>query len=613
MIYENFTFLFTDLHRTLLLLSRALRIRTALVFVFIVVQSLFELAFILALAHMGLALTDGDSLRSNLLYQTIFYILPDVKAWSTDPKHLLLLAGIVLIFVCLIKNLINYVAARSIALLGEDISLFIGTDIMERFLYRDYAWHLSSQSATFFQRMLWRGNMGIMLTHLLTLYANVATLIILMLSLVSHEPALTTLVVTITGTVGIILYRSIRCHVDANAILMTESSQKETQALLCATKGIREVLIYRQQPVFLQALAQAATHGQKPRTFMSIAPSLPTWALEATGFAVVMAAIVHLIYMQNADVKRITAALALLLLTAWRVLPYCNRVVSLLISIRSLRPMTTAVLELLESLHDVPALHPPTPSKDFTFTQDITLNKVCFRYAEADFESLSDISFCIRKGEKVGIIGPSGSGKSTLAGILSGLLPPTNGHITVDGQELSPENAAAFATMIGYVPQTPFLFAGTLAENIAFSQWGRTWEENRVRDACKQASIDFVNTHPLGLNQPIGENGAGLSGGQAQRVSIARAMYTQPSLLIFDEATSSLDQANENAIQSTIDSLAHKTTCIIIAHRLATVEHCDTLVWMDKGRIVMQGDPKTILSAYMLSPFNRESCEHPDL
>ena len=145
-IYEKIAFLFTDLHRTLLLLNGVLRVRSVLVFVFIFVQSLLELAFILALTHMGLALTDGDSLRANLLYRAIFYILPDAKGWAADPRHLLLLAGIALIAVCLIKNLINFAAARSITLLGEDISLFIGTDIMERFLYRDYAWHLSPQA-----------------------------------------------------------------------------------------------------------------------------------------------------------------------------------------------------------------------------------------------------------------------------------------------------------------------------------------------------------------------------------------------------------------------------------------------------------------------------------
>ena len=599
---------FSDVSRILHLLSRPLQLRSAGVFVLMFIQSLLELAFILMLTHMALALTNGDALRANPLYRAIFYIVPYLQSWAEDSRHLLLLSGFILIVVCGIKNFVNFFTAKSIALLGEDISLFIGADIMERFLYRDYAWHLSAESASMFQRMLWRCNLGLMLTQLLTLYACILTLLVLFLSLVGQEPVLTTLVVVITGTVGFVLYRGMRRNVDTNAMNAANSSQDETRALMCATKGIREVLIYRQQPAFLSALTEAALRGRSPRTFMNIAPALPTWVLEGTGFVVVVSAIVFLVFIQDANTQRITAALSLLLLTAWRVLPYCNRVVSLQISIRSLRPMTDAVLDLLENLRNTPDAKPSLPAKDFSFTHEITLHNVCFHYAEATEDSLKDISFTLLKGEKVGLIGPSGAGKSTLAGVLSGLLPPTSGRVTVDGCELTPARAAALAMQIGYVPQTPFLFAGTLAENIAFSQWGFQWDEARVREACVQAAIDFVDTHPDGLAQPIGENGVGLSGGQAQRVSIARAMYTHPSLLIFDEATSALDQANENAIQQTLDRLANNVTCVIIAHRLTTVEHCDTLIWLDKGRVIMQGTPQKVLEAYRKVQSARNDC-----
>lgn len=168
----------------------------------------------------------------------------------------------------------------------------------------------------------------------------------------------------------------------------------------------------------------------------------------------------------------------------------------------------------------------------------------------------------------------------------------------MDGRTLTPARAAAFARGIGYVPQNPFLFAGTLAENIAFSQWGKPWDEQRVREACALAAIDFADAHPAGLQRPVGENGVLLSGGQAQRVAIARALYARPQLLIFDEATSSLDQSNENSIRQTIDRLSGQITCVIIAHRLSTVRNCDSIVWLDKGRIVMQGTAEEVLTAY---------------
>ena len=589
---------FSDFIRVLGILHRKEKLKAAYLFACMALQTGLELFFILTLTYMGTALTAPETLRENLFFRGIFSCFPALHDWTHDPRHLVLLSGIIVVTLSILKNIVNYFTARETSLFSERISIGIGNEIMSRFLYRDYTWHLSSESASTFQRMMWRGNLSNMLVSLLSMYASILTLLVLFFSLVGQEPVLTTFIVAITGAVGFCLYRGIRCNVDKQARGAAESAQEETRALMCATKGIRDVLIYRQQDIFLRAITGAAQKGVWPRTFNAIAPTMPTWVLEATGFMVVVLAVAYLVCVEHADTPRITEALALLMLTAWRVLPYANRVVSYQVSIRALRPMTSAVLELLECLRATPSDPPPSPAADFHFARKIMLKDVSFRYPSADSDSLRELNFSIPVGKKIGVIGPSGAGKSTLVGVLSGLLQPSTGEMLVDGAPLDASRAAAFARLIGYVPQSPFLFAGTLAENIAFSEWGKPWDEKRVRDACRKAAIDFVDSHPLGLNQPIGENGAGLSGGQAQRVSIARAMYTRPKLLIFDEATSALDQANENSIQQTIIELAGEVTCVIIAHRLTTVKKCDLLVWMDKGRIVMIDRAEIVLKKY---------------
>jgi ABC-type multidrug transport system fused ATPase/permease subunit len=149
---------------------------------------------------------------------------------------------------------------------------------------------------------------------------------------------------------------------------------------------------------------------------------------------------------------------------------------------------------------------------------------------------------------------------------------------------------------VGYVSQTPYIMPGTLAENVAFSQWGKPYNEERVRWACRLAALDIAETR--GIEMPIGEKGAGLSGGQAQRLSIARALYVNPSLLILDEATSSLDTAVETAIMNTIYSLPKSITIVIIAHRLSTVRRCDILLWIDKGKLVEFGSTDVVLPKY---------------
>ncbi len=587
-----------DFARILPLLNQTLRTRSIWVFVLMVAQSLLELGFIMVLASMGLALTNSDGLRSGILYQTIFTIFPALNEWSQGPGRLLVLTGCLVVLISILKGIVSFFVARASALLGEDMSLSISKEIMSRYLYRDYAWHLSKASSTMFQRMLWRAHLGTMLSTLLTMYSLIVTVVLLFTSLVAQEPLLTTIVVANTLIVGIIFLRIIRGKVDANAKTATECSQLETSALMCATKGIREVLIYRQQETFLNALISANLKGRYPRTFNYITPTAPTWILEAVGFGTVVAAIAYLVFIEHAPIERISAALGLLLLTAWRVLPYCNRIISLQISVRNYRPYALAIIELLEELRALPPEHLVEPDPNFSFSKDICLKNLNFRYDENQKDCLRNINLCINKGEKIGLIGTSGGGKSTLAGVISGLLPPSAGNISVDGGLITPERAISLASIIGYVPQTPFLFGGTLAENIAFSEWGKPWDVKRVREACNKAAIDFVTDDDKSLRHSIGESGGGLSGGQAQRVSIARALYTNPSIIIFDEATSALDQHNERAIQDTIDALSDDITCIIIAHRLSTVRKCDKIVWIEDGEIIMEGPTAEVIKAY---------------
>ena len=156
----------------------------------------------------------------------------------------------------------------------------------------------------------------------------------------------------------------------------------------------------------------------------------------------------------------------------------------------------------------------------------------------------------------------------------------------------------AYRSQMGYVPQSPFLMSGTVAENVAFSEWGRPLNKERIEQACRRAAIDFLGSDCENIDRAIGDNGAGLSGGQAQRVSIARALYAEPSLLILDEATSSLDQESEAYIQDTLKNLDKQQTCVIVAHRLTTLQSCDVVFWLDKGCVFASGTPEEILPRY---------------
>ena len=242
-------------------------------------------------------------------------------------------------------------------------------------------------------------------------------------------------------------------------------------------------------------------------------------------------------------------------------------------------------------------------TSNVAFSQDIEFKNVSFAYEGTAVDVLRDLSFRIKRGKTIGIVGVSGSGKSTLIELITGLFNPSKGCILVDGEILNTDKLPGWLGLIGYVPQSPYIYDGTLAENVAFGNHGVEIDYDQVKECCRMAAMqDFMDDMSHGLNSYIGERGVKLSGGQQQRVAIARALYNGPEIMIFDEATSSLDTKSEKAIQQTIYSFKGKQTLIIIAHRLSTVVDCDSLIWLEKGSIKMIGTPADVLALYQDHP-----------
>lgn len=219
----------------------------------------------------------------------------------------------------------------------------------------------------------------------------------------------------------------------------------------------------------------------------------------------------------------------------------------------------------------------------------IMFQQVTFRYnVESDRNTLENISFEVLPGQTVAIVGRSGSGKTTLAKLLLGLYPVTNGRIFIDGYDLTAITKASLRPQIGVVDQETFLFGGTIRENISLAHPSATPEN--IREAARQAGADlFINELPLKYETPIGEGGGMISGGQRQRLAIARALLGNPRLLILDEATSSLDTESEHIIQTNLNTILKDRTTLVIAHRLSTIRNADLILVLDRGILIEQG------------------------
>jgi ATP-binding cassette subfamily C protein len=259
---------------------------------------------------------------------------------------------------------------------------------------------------------------------------------------------------------------------------------------------------------------------------------------------------------------------------------------------RSSLGSSVRTLELINSLTDAKPLSESIKNSFVNhddFVPSVQFERVSFSYPGTNGPVLSDVSVQIFPGQLVAVIGPSGAGKSTFVDLLLGVLEPSEGRVRIS--TLSPNDAIEKSPgAIAYVPQDVYLVQGSLEENVLLGFEGSEENRSRARDALQRAQLsDFIGTLPKQYETLIGDSGIGLSGGQRQRVGIARALITNPKLIVFDEATSSLDGETENKIKETIQAMRGKVTQVVVAHRLSTVRDADNVIYIDNGGILAKG------------------------
>jgi ABC-type multidrug transport system fused ATPase/permease subunit len=224
--------------------------------------------------------------------------------------------------------------------------------------------------------------------------------------------------------------------------------------------------------------------------------------------------------------------------------------------------------------------------RQITFTTKIELRSLSFKHSGSQFNTFTNLNLVIPKGKSIGIIGKTGEGKSTIIDLLLGLLSPSDGQVLVDDIDIS-ENVKSWQSIIGYVPQNIFLTDDTIRNNIAFGIDEDLIDDNALENAIKLAQIEeLVASQPDGLSTFVGERGVRLSGGEKQRIGIARALYNNPQVIVLDEATSSLDIKTEADVMKSVDYLSEMKTVIIVAHRLSTIQKCDKVYRLKSSTLV---------------------------
>jgi ATP-binding cassette subfamily C protein len=425
------------------------------------------------------------------------------------------------------------------------------------------------------------------LTPILRLSSDTMISVGFFIVLILAAPWATALAFVVMGPTVYLLLRWVRPKLH----LFGQTNEAETAASLRtlqhSLQGIREIKVSQSNDYFAGIYDRSQSRLARIQYRLALLTKVPLVAVETLVvlFIVILLVATAIGPVGGADSF---AILGLFAYAALRMMPIVNRTT---LSINKIRFGSAAVdtvrydLELVGAGKDAP----PPQASPMVLESAIELRDVDFTYENAAVPALRNVDLIIKRGEKFGIAGQTGSGKSTILDLILGLLSPTSGEVLVDGEPIE-TRLPGWLNSIGMVPQSVFLIDDTIRRNVAFGVSDKAIETGRVEEALKVAQLStFVDSLPEGAETIVGEHGVRLSGGQRQRIAIARALYSDPSILILDEGTSALDSATESELMEALENASHDRTVIIVAHRLSTVQRADRIAFLDQGRIVDVG------------------------
>jgi ABC-type multidrug transport system fused ATPase/permease subunit len=531
------------------------------------------------LATLG-AVLPFISLLSNPDAALRYPLISDIVRQSGRTEGSAIIASVTILFVAVVigaavlRLALTWATVRFTQTLGHDLSL----RVYGRMLRQPYAYHVSRNTSEILSGM---GKVNNVVGGALTSALDAAVAAILSLAIIGGLVALDWVMALSSATLFAVTYwvisRTSNGLLVANSRILSRNLSESTRAIQEGLGGIRDVLLDGSQHLHEEryrvldnalrsALAQNNLWGQLPR-----------YIVEALGIGIV-AAMAVLLSLKTSGLGDALPKLAVLALGAQRLLPLFQRIYQGWNTIQSNR----GALEDVAALADTPigdGMGVAGNRELLPYRKMLTLQGVGFRYRDDTAWVFRGMHLSIPHGAKIGFAGETGCGKSTLLDVIMGLLTPTEGIICVDGIPLTSANLRHWQDRIAHVPQSIFLADTTLAANIAFGAPLDRIDMDRVRQAARRARIhNYIDGLDRGYETMVGERGVRLSGGQRQRVGIARALYRKADVLVLDEATSALDGDTEASVMEGIAELGGDVTVLIVAHRLSTLDACDTVV-----------------------------------
>ena len=580
----------TTVYSSLTLLSRRDKQKVSAVAIVQVLMGFLDLAGVAVMGILGsLAVTGiqakepGDRVFAALEFLQIQSFEFQTQVAILGSLGVALLLGRTVATIYFTRRTLFFLANRGSKASADLISKVLAQPLLDiqRKSSQETLWSVTSGVSTIMLGVLGVG---------ITMVADVSLLLVISLGLFVIDPQMAIGMLIIFGTTGFILYLLLHKRAQKLGRLNSSLNISSNEKILEILQTYRESVVRNRRDFYAKEIARLRFQLGDVLAENSFMPYIGKYVIEST--VIVGALVLSAYQFVTNDASRAVATMVVFMAAGTRIGPAILRIQQGSITVKNSLSSAEPTLDLIRKVGIVKALHPSDRSPSFDHTQfkaQISLTGINFKYSGSPSNALTNVNLSVNAGQVVAIAGPSGAGKTTLVDVLLGIIIPEGGTVKIS--EMSPEHAVQrWPGAIAYVPQDVSIISGTIRSNVGLGFDEETICDEDVWAALEIAQLsDFVQTLPEKLGTQVGERGTKMSGGQRQRLGIARAAFTKPKLLILDEATSALDGETEANVSASINRLRGEATVITIAHRLSTIRDSDLVVYMEEGCVLATG------------------------